>query len=155
MQEQRQADFPLNGPSKALEPLLGTWETVGTHGMIPDTVLHGRASFERLQPGGLVRWRSSIREDVGIPAGVAIIGSDDELGVYSMVYYDERGVSRIYEVGVEDDGMRWWRSAPSFAQRYSLTFAEDPRTMTGRGELCRDGSTWERDLDLTYTRVEP
>ena len=155
MQEQRDTHFPLNGPSKALEPLLGTWDTVGRHGMIPGVVLHGRASFERLQPGGLVLLRSSIREDVGIPAGVSIIGSDDELGAYSMAYYDERGVSRIYEVGVEDDGLRWWRNAPSFAQRYSLTFAADRRTMVGKGELSWDGSTWEQDLDLTYTRVEP
>lgn len=24
--------------------------------------------------------------------------------------------------------------------------------MLSKGELCRDGSTWERDLDLTDTR---
>jgi hypothetical protein len=27
--------------------------------------------------------------------------------------------------------------------------------MDGKGELCRDGSTWQPDLDLTYTRAEP
>jgi hypothetical protein len=155
MTESSFASFPQHATALAFEPFLGEWKTTGSHGMIPDVVLHGRASIDRIAPGGFLRVRSSIREDVGIPAGVAIIGSDDERGVYSMVYYDERGVSRIYEVGVEDDGLRWWRNAPSFAQRYSLTFAEDRRTMTGRGELCRDGSRWERDLDLTYTKVEP
>jgi hypothetical protein len=124
--------------------------------MIPGTTLHGRTSFEWLEPGGLIRLRSSIQEDVGIPAGTAIIGSDDESGAYSMVYYDERGVSRIYAFGVQADGFRWWRDSPALAQRYTLTIADGGQTLIGRGELSQDGgSTWEQDLDLTYTRVEP
>ena len=31
---------------------------------------------------------------------------------------------------------------------------DDGRTIVGKGELCKDGATWEGDLDLTYTRVE-
>jgi hypothetical protein len=50
--------------------------------------------------------------------------------------------------------LRWWRDAPDFRQRYSLTVAPDGRSMASSGELCRDGSTWEQDLALTYTRVE-
>jgi hypothetical protein len=155
MEDQEKAGFPLNAAAEALAPLIGVWDTEGTHGMIPDTILHGRTSFEWLEPGGLVRVRSSIRERVGIPDGVAVIGSDDESKAYTMAYHDERGVSRIYRFGVEDGGFRWWRNAPSFSQRYTLTIAEDGRTMTGRGELSWDGSAWEQDLDLTYTRVEP
>jgi hypothetical protein len=146
--------FPLNTAAEALAPLIGAWDTVGTHGMIPGTVLHGRTSFERLEPGGLVLIRSRIHEDVGIPEGVAVLGSDDELGTYSMVYYDSRGVSRIQSVSLDGGVLRWWRDAPSFSQRYSLTFAADRRTMIGKGELSHDASTWEQDLDLTYTRVE-
>jgi hypothetical protein len=152
--QQADASFPLNGPSLALEPLLGVWNTEGVHGLIPDTVLHGRTSFERMQPGGLVRMHSRIHEDVGIPEGVAVFGSDDAVGTFAMVYYDARGVSRIQNVSVEGNVLTWWRDAPGFAQRYSLTLADDGRTMVGKGELCRDGSTWEQDLDLTYTRVE-
>jgi hypothetical protein len=108
-----------------------------------------------LAPGGLIRMDSRIHEDVGVPVGVAIIGSDDVLGTYVMVYFDARGVSRIQQVSVEGNVLRWWRDAPGFSQRYSLTIAEDGRTMVGKGELCTDGSTWEQDLDLTYTRVAP
>ncbi len=31
---------------------------------------------------------------------------------------------------------------------------EDGRTMLGTSELSTDDSTWEKDLELTYTRVE-
>jgi hypothetical protein len=145
-------DFPLDAASEAFEPFLGDWSTLGTHGLIPDTVLHGTASFERLEPGGFLRLRSSILEDVGIPAGVAIVGGDGSSTRYVLLHHDERGVTRIYDATLEGRTLRWWRDAPDFAQRYSLTVSRDGRSMVGKGELCRDGSTWEHDLDLTYTR---
>ena len=39
-------------PNPALEPfrvLIGSWDTTGTHGKLPDTILHGHASFEWLE----------------------------------------------------------------------------------------------------------
>ncbi len=151
MDEQR---FPLDDASAAFEPFLGTWDTTGEHGLIPDTVLHGRAVIERLEPGGFVRIRSSISEDVGIPDGVEILGADGDSGRYVLLHHDERGVTRIYDAAVEDRVLRWWRDEPDFRQRTTLTLSPDGRTMTGRGELNRDG-TWHQDLDLTYTRVRP
>jgi hypothetical protein len=147
--------FPPNKALQVFKPLIGVWDTVGTHGMIPDTTLHGRTTFEWHESGGFIRTTSNIQEDVGIPTGVAIIGSDDELGTYVMSYYDERGVSRTYNVSLQDNVMKWWRDAPSFSQRYSLTISDDQQTMVGKGELSKDGSTWQKDLDLTYTKVEP
>jgi hypothetical protein len=89
-----------------------------------------------------------------IPSGIAIIGSDDSAGEYFMLYFDERGVSRKYEVALRDNTWRWWRNTPGFSQRFTGTFLDDGRTIVGRGELSKDGSTWEGDLDLTYTRIE-
>lgn len=145
--------FPLNDATRALEPLIGVWDTVGEHGRITGTVLHGRTSFAWLEPSRLVLMRSRIFEEVGVPEGVAVLGADDQLGTLSMLHSDERGVTRIQGVAAKDGGLRWWRDAPGFRQRYSLTFAADGRTMTGRGELSQDDGPWEQDLDLTYTRV--
>jgi hypothetical protein len=41
-----------------------------------------------------------------------------------------------------------------FAQRFTGTLSDDGRTIRGRWELAHDGSTWEHDFDLVYTRVE-
>lgn len=142
-----------NDALRAFKPIIGVWDTEGTHGLIPDTALHGRTSFDWLELGAFIQMNSSIQEAVGIPTGVAIIGSDDELGIYVMSYYDERGVSRSYSVSMRDNVLKWWREAPSFSQRYSLTIASDGQTMVGKGEICRDGLSWEKDLDLTYTKV--
>ena len=141
-------------PNPALEPLealVGSWDTVGTHSMIPGTTLHGRASFEWLEGGAFLIVRSEIDEP-GIPTGIAIIGSDDTMAQLFMLYFDERGVSRMYDVSWRDNVLKWWRDAPGFAQRFTGTLSDDRNTMVGVSELSRDGSTWERDLELTYTR---
>lgn len=91
-------------------------------------------------------------DEPGIPSGIAIFGSDDTTGECPMLYFDERGVSRRYEVSFRDDVWKWWRNAPGFSQRFTGTIAADGRTIVGRGELSRDGASWEPDLQLTYTR---
>jgi hypothetical protein len=131
--------------------LIGDWTTVGTHPYVPDTTFHGRTSFEWVEGGAFVTMHSEIDEP-GIPSGVAIIGSDDSSEEYFMLYFDERGVSRMYEVAVNESSWRWWRDAPEFSQRFIITFADNGNTMIGKGEMSKDGAPWEKDLDLTYTR---
>lgn len=72
-----------------------------------------------------------------------------------MIYYDVRGVSRNFQARIENGVLKWWRDAdaPGFSQRYSLTFSDDGQTMVGKGEICKDGLGWEKDLDLTYKRI--
>ena len=71
-----------------------------------------------------------------------------------MLYFDERGVSRKYDVSFEDNVLKWWRHGTDFSQRYMWTIIDDGRVINGRGEILKDGSVWEKDLDLTYTRVK-
>jgi hypothetical protein len=143
-------------PNPALKPfsvLIGNWSTTGTHALIPDINLHGRTSFEWLENGAFLLMRSEIDEP-GVPSGIAIIGSDDSTGEFFMLYFDERGVSRKYEVSIRDNIWRWWRNATGFSQRYEGAIVDGGNTIIGKGELSKDGFSWERDLDLTYTRVE-
>lgn len=142
-------------PNPALEPfsaLVGTWKTVGTHPLMPGIALHGRTSFAWIEDGAFLIMHSEIDEP-GIPTGIAIIGSDDAVGTCSMLYFDERRVSRVYETAMRDNVWHWWRNTPGFSQRFTCTLAEDGRTMIAKGEMSRDGSPWEGDLELTYTRV--
>ena len=131
--------------------LIGMWTTVGTHPMVPGTTFHGRTSFDWLEGGAFLRIRSEIDEPQ-IPSGIAIVASDDAVGQCWMLYFDERGVSRRYEVALGDRCLTWWRDAPGFSQRCTCTLSEDGRTIESRGELSRDGSSWEGDLALTYER---
>ena len=141
-----------NPALKSFSVLIGEWTTVGTHGLVPGTTYHGRTSFAWLEGGAFLIMYSEIDEP-DIPSGIAIFGSDDALGEYFMLYFDERGVSRRYDVRLRDNVLQWWRNTPGFSQRYTLTILEDG-TMIGNGELSKDDSSWEKDLDLTYRPVK-
>src|SRR6266702_3358208 len=149
---QNEASIP-NPALKAFGVLVGAWNTVGTHPLVPGTTFHGHTSFEWIEGGAFLLMHSEIDEP-GIPSGVAIFGSDDSADVFFMLYFDERGVSRKYEVTLRNNTWRWWRNAPGFSQRFTGTFADNGRSIVGKGELSKGGSTWERDLELTYTRIE-
>jgi hypothetical protein len=143
-------------PNPALAPLgvlIGTWQTVGTHPLVPGKTFHGRTSFKWLEGGAFLIMRSQIDEPE-IPSGIAILGTDDSNGEWSMLYFDERGVSRRYQTSFQDHEWRWWRNAPELSQRFIGMVSSDGRTITSRGELSRDGEHWEPDLALTYTRVD-
>ena len=137
----------------AFEPFIGVWTTVGHHSMMPGITLHGRTAFEWHEGGAFLQVRSEIEEE-GIPSGIVFIGSDDGTDAFTMLYFDERTVSRRYEVAIEGGVLRWWRTAPQFSQRYEITVAPDGDTLRGLSYLSKDDATWEQDLELTYTRVK-
>lgn len=142
-------------PNPALQPfavLVGSWRTEGSHGLLPGVTLHGRASYEWMENGAFLLMRSEIVDDPRVPQGVAIVGSDDVQHTFFMLYFDERGVSRRFEVSIAENVITWWRDQPGFSQRTTNTIASDGNTMISQGEMSRDGTTWEQDLELTYTR---
>ena len=106
-----------------------------------------------MEGGAFLLMHSEIDEP-GIPSAVAVFGSDDSADAFFMLYFDERGVSRKYEAMLRDNTLKWWRNAPGFSQRFTGTFVDDGRSIVGKGELSKDGSTWEGDHALTFTRIE-
>jgi len=96
--------------------------------------------------------RSEI-EEPGIPSGVAVFGSDDAAATYYMLYFDERGVSRKYDVTMTGNVLTWRRDDPSFSQRATITVEEGRAKMTMKGEMSREGGEWEDDLSLTYVQA--
>ena len=140
-------------PNPALEPfgvLVGEWRTTGTHPMVPGTTFHGRASFAWHEGGAFLIMRSEIDEEE-IPNGVAIVGSDDAAGTFFMMYFDERGVSRKYDVTLVGDRLVWARDEAGFSQRQTLMI--EGSRLVGSGEMSRGGGEWEGDLALTYERI--
>ncbi len=155
MSEQIGHKAAIPNPSlEAFRVLVGTWDTVGTHPLVPGVTLHGRVSFEWIEGGAFLLQRSEILDDARFPNGIAIFGHDDAQEGCTMVYFDERGVSRIIQTTLKDNVWKTWRNAPGFSQRSTATISADGNTIVGVGELSRDGVHWEGDLSLTYTRVK-
>jgi hypothetical protein len=113
--------------------------------------VHGQSTFEWLRDGALLIWRFEW-EPGQVPSAFSVIGHDDTAEACSMLYTDTRGVARIYQMSLADGVWKMWRDSADFAQRMTGTFSDDNTIITCRGEMSRDGSTWEDDLSVTYTR---
>lgn len=142
-----------NHALKAFEVLVGEWKTTGIHPYLPDTTVYGRASFKWIEGGSFLIMHSEIDEK-NFPNGIAIFGSDDASGEYFMLYFDERNVSRKYDVSFHQNVLKWWRNTPEFSQRCTCTISDDGQTMISKGEMSKDGSAWEKDLEQTFTRIK-
>ncbi len=142
---------PTERRRSALDRLVGEWQMVGTHPAF-EAAAHGRSTFEWLSDGGLLVWRFEW-ESPGPPSAISVIGWDDGGGPLTVLYSDVRGVYRIYLM--ELDGGTWTmhRESPGFSQRMSGSLSPDGKTIAVRGELTRDGVSWEGDLNVEYTRV--
>ena len=143
-------------PNPALKPfekLIGEWKTIGTHPYFPDTTFHGHTSFKWIEGGAFLIMHSEIDEE-GIPSGIAVFGSDDVTGEYFMLYFDERKVSRKCDVSFSDNQLKWWRNTPGFSQRFTWTISNDGDSIISKGELSKDNTTWENDLELTFNRIK-
>lgn len=135
---------------RQFDALIGEWDMVGTHPGFPSAV-YGISTFEWLRDGALLAWHFDW-EDPGPPSAMSVIGHDDSGATCNMLYSDERGVARIYQMTLEDSSWKMWRDSPGFSQRVIGTLSEDRNTITCHGELSRDGANWQQDLDVTYSR---
>jgi hypothetical protein len=143
-------------PNPALKPfaaLIGEWQTKGYHPYFPDTILHGSATFEWIEGGAFLILRSEIDEP-HFPDGIEIFGSDDVAKKFFMLHFDERGTSRKFDVTIDGNHITWWRDEPTFSQRYKVVIEDNGNKIVSKGEMSQNGAPWEKDLELTYTRVK-
>lgn len=130
--------------------LVGTWVTEATHPGLPGAVVSGEATFEWLEDQRCLIQRSHY-EHPDIPDAIAVMALID--GEPTMHYFDPRGVHRVFTVEITARAWRFWNDTPGFAQRFTGALSDDGTTITGQGELSRDGATWEDDLAITYRKA--
>lgn len=137
---------------EALEVLVGRWRMSSSLG--GDDAPQAETSFAWLEGRRFLIQRWHV-DHPDAPDGIAIIGPGASAGTYVQHYFDSRGVERVYEMTLADGEWNIWRSAepPDFSQRFRGTIDEAGNTIAGVWEISHDGATWERDFDLTYTRV--
>lgn len=144
---------PRNPALKPLEFLIGTWQMVISNARFlpdPSAMVRGESRFKWIEGGDFLALRQGNRSKP--PYATWIIGRDDTTKDYSVLYFDDRRVSRLYHMSFEAGEWRLWRDAPRFFQRFKGKVSRDRNTIRGSWEMSRDGSKWEHDFDLTYTR---
>jgi hypothetical protein len=169
MAEARQAVREYEQPAAALmlqplDRLVGRWTSEATHPALPGAVVSGTLSAEWLEGRHFLIIRTR-NDHPDFADAVSIVGFTDVDRVgepadataaqgtqLSMHYFDSRGVSRVYEAGIDADTWRLWRDAPGYSQTFVGEFAEDGNTVEGLWRLCEDGATWHDDLRVVYRR---
>ena len=119
--------------------------------MVPGKKLPGRTSFAWHEGGAFLIMRSQVDEP-NFPDGVAIIGSDDAGASFSMLYFDERGISRVMEMTAGDGTVTWRHDNPDFAQCLTITKQGRDR-LVSKGRMSEKGGPWKDDLSQTFERA--
>jgi hypothetical protein len=123
-----------------LAPFIGEWQVTAS---LADTP--GTATFEWILGGRFVLQRFEIPHPEA-PDSLAILGAEGD--GYVQHYFDSRGVTRRYEMSIDNGVWILTRDEPGFAQRWTGTFSADGNTIEGAWEL-----NGKRDFDLTYARA--
>lgn len=154
-------DLPDGRPASLdrLDALVGQWGVEATFDagyFGPDsakvTARDGRTTFEWAQGRFFLIQRFDVENPPAAPSGIAIIGAGPELGTFEQHYYDSRGVTRVYQMSLDNGIWRLWREAPGFWQRYTGRISDDGKTITGAWEKSADGREWSHDFGLIYIR---
>ncbi len=141
-----------NPALKKLEILIGDWEISGSHPLIPNPIT-GKINFSWFNGKSFLIMSTDFNQS-GPPNSTAIIGSDDKAEKLSMLYFDERGVSRIYEVKFDNNILKMERNFPGFSQRFTGILKNNENTIEGAWELCENDINWKKDLEIIYTRIK-
>lgn len=138
----------------ALEPLLGEWEYMLYNAWFlesMDTTVKGFTTIERLHDSFVVIRNSNADKK---PDDIWVIGYSDPQEKYQMFYYDQRGVSRIFNMTFDGKTLFLWRQDKDMHQRMTIDIKGD--SMHCVPEASEDsGKTWRKDFDMAYTKRTP
>ncbi len=157
-QPNAQAQRPPFNPNPTLDSLavlVGDWNMELSNAAFlpnPSDTANGAVSFEWMEEGAFLVMRMGNKASGPLEA-VWLIGRDESLPDYKVLYFDSRKVSRIYAMSFADGVWKMWRDAPGFSQRFQGTVSADGNTIAGYWEKSFDGSKWEHDFDVMYTKV--
>ena len=134
-----------------LEMLVGEWTLTMTDAWFldsPDIRVSGEATLAWLDDSFL-ELRGSLGTDQG--SWHWVIGRSDAREQLVLLYHDDRGVLRVFDMTFGDGQWTLTREDPDFHQRFIATVADD--RIDGRWEASEDaGATWRKDFDLIFER---
>lgn len=137
---------------KDLEVLIGNWEWTLSNAWFLDsleTKVIGTASFEWIE-NAFVLWRFKLGTS-DVPEAVSMIGYSSSTERFEVFYYDNRGVSRIFDMRFDGEHWSMLRQNPDFYQRFTAQINGD--TIVAAWEASEDeGKTWRKDYDVVFTK---
>jgi hypothetical protein len=140
-----------NSGLQELEGLVGEWTLTMTDAWFLDdpSVRVGGSATIRWLGDAFLELQATLGTDEG--TWHWIIGRSDARDQLVLLYHDERGVLRVFEMTFADGRWMLLREDPDFHQRFIATVEHD--RIDGRWEASEDaGVTWRKDFDLLFAR---
>lgn len=134
-----------------LEGLVGDWKLTMTDAWFLESrevEVDGAAKIEWLGDAFL-----EMRATLGMDHGRWhwVIGRNDPREQFVLLYHDERGVCRVFDMTFGEGEWTLTREDPDFHQRFIATVDGD--RIAGRWEASEDfGKTWRKDFDVMFDR---
>lgn len=144
----------VNPSLKDIAFLAGKWDMeISNASFLSDlsAVVESTASFEWYGDGEFLVLRQGTKETAH---ATWLIGRDQDSPEYTVLYFDDRHFSRVYEMSFENGTWKIWRNAPGFVQSFEGKVSKDKNIITGAWGKSTDGKKWEHDFDLTYIRKD-
>ncbi len=137
-----------------LEFLVGDWDMTLSNASFlgdPNQVVAAKTEIRPSEAGMLLVMRQ-VSEAGGPPVASWVIGRDASRNEYTVLYTDDRPVSRVYAMTFDGVELRIWRDDPDFSQRFSARASGDRRSLEGHWERRTSEEQWEHDFDVVYSR---
>jgi hypothetical protein len=107
--------------------------------------VNGEARFTPLEGGRFLHYEFGLSH--------WIIGRDDPSGEYTVLYSDDRQVSRVYKMTFGGGVWKIWRNTPKFHQRFEARLSRDGRNIKAYWDRSVDGKKWIHDFDIKYSKI--
>ncbi len=144
---------PKPGPEhEKLKLLIGKWETRGNTiatASEPAIVFSGTDSYAWLEDGLFVLHQVDVSMGDHPVIGIETIWYDPQSGKYRTHFVDADGTTSTYEACLE--GQTW--TMMSEIDRFSGSFSDDGKVLSGHWERRGGSSSWEPWMDVTLTRI--
>jgi hypothetical protein len=130
----------LSNPNPALsdlQVLVGQWEMeLSDASFLPDpsVTVRNKVLFEWLEDAAFLIMRMG--DDPAKQQGaIWLINRDEASSDYKVFYYDDRNISRIYEMSFTDQVWKLWRKSPGFSQRFEGKISPEGKKILENGKI--------------------
>lgn len=136
---------------------LGHWKMDIIHPHLQPNPISGNTHFDWLEETYLVQHTQIDKAE--FPNSTSIYDWDLMTEQYLMHYFDTRGVTRLYQMTLENGVWKLWRDKADFSpltfnQRFTGTFDEKGTVIESAWEASDDGITWSHDFKIVYRKDE-
>jgi hypothetical protein len=144
-EERTGSTTPVYSEQMSLDRLLGTWDFTMHHSVMVESVT-GRQRYERVLDGAyvLLTWTY---DHPDFPDAMAMLSPEN------MYYFDVRGVTRVFDLQIDEGGWSTVRLDAEFSQRNNARF-DGPDAIDTAGEYSSDrGASWQHDFTMRSIRT--